>query len=163
MQLAALHHGVVEGGARGGDKAIGASADRGDDVTADVNATAAAAAAECEAHQLQEPPPHRSTHRFSGAHSVGRSECTLTPPDTQLKGTWYPGGFKPSPLNINPGDKMCLSNAMQPLRRYESYFTALFAAIPDPRVLLGRSAPLHQLPSAAATPVGLCTLNQVDP
>ena len=27
-----------------------------------------------------------------------------------------------------------------------SYFHALFAALPDPRVLLGRSAPLHQLP-----------------
>jgi hypothetical protein len=24
---------------------------------------------------------------------VGR--CTLTPPDPQLKGAWYPGGFKP--------------------------------------------------------------------
>jgi hypothetical protein len=38
---------------------------------------------------------------------VGRWS-TLTPPDPQLKGACYPGGFKPSPLNIDPGFKMCL-------------------------------------------------------
>jgi hypothetical protein len=32
---------------------------------------------------------------------------TLTPPDPQLKGARYPGGFKPLPLNINPGFKTC--------------------------------------------------------
>jgi hypothetical protein len=26
-------------------------------------------------------------------YQVGR--CTLTPPDPQLKGAWYPGGFNP--------------------------------------------------------------------
>jgi hypothetical protein len=35
----------------------------------------------------------------------------LTPPDPQLKGAWYPGGFKPFPLNIDPGFKTRLSNA----------------------------------------------------
>jgi hypothetical protein len=43
----------------------------------------------------------------SSEDEVGR--CTLTPPDPQLKGAWYPGGFKPLPLNINPGFIMCLS------------------------------------------------------
>jgi hypothetical protein len=28
-----------------------------------------------------------------GVAAVGR--CTLTPPDPQLRGTWYPGGFSP--------------------------------------------------------------------
>jgi hypothetical protein len=27
---------------------------------------------------------------------VGR--CALTPPDPQLKGAWYPGGFNPAPI-----------------------------------------------------------------
>jgi hypothetical protein len=44
-----------------------------------------------------------------GDDEAGR--CTLTPPDPQLKGAWYPGGFKPLPLNINPGFKTRLSNA----------------------------------------------------
>jgi hypothetical protein len=29
---------------------------------------------------------------------VGR--CTLTPPDPQLKGAWYPGGFKPCTCQV---------------------------------------------------------------
>jgi hypothetical protein len=44
-------------------------------------------------------------------HCYKAGRCTLTPPDPQLKGAWYPGGFKPLPLNINPGFKMSLSNA----------------------------------------------------
>ena len=42
----------------------------------------------------------------------------MTPPDPQLKGAWYPGGFKPLPLNINPGFKTCLSECNP--RRYTS-------------------------------------------
>jgi hypothetical protein len=44
--------------------------------------------------------------------------CALTPPDPQLKGAWRPDGFKPLPLNINPGFKTCLSNGSN-LRRYK--------------------------------------------
>jgi hypothetical protein len=55
------------------------------------------------------------------ANSVGR--CTLTPPDPYLKGAWYPGGFKPLPLNINPGFKICLSKFN--LRRYSSELRVL--------------------------------------
>jgi phenylalanyl-tRNA synthetase alpha chain len=39
-------------------------------------------------------------------YTAGRGTA-LTPPDPQLKGAWYPGGFKPLPLNINSGFKMC--------------------------------------------------------
>ena len=51
---------------------------------------------------------------MAGQHEVGR--CTLSPPYPQLKGAWYPGGFKPLPLNINPGFKTCRFKCN--LRRY---------------------------------------------
>jgi hypothetical protein len=30
-----------------------------------------------------------------GVRARGGARCTLTPPDPQLKGAWYPGGFNP--------------------------------------------------------------------
>jgi hypothetical protein len=47
--------------------------------------------------------------RFKNGRNVqnGAGRRALTPPDPQLKGARYPGGFKPSPLNINPGFKTC--------------------------------------------------------
>ena len=57
---------------------------------------------------------------MAGQHEVGR--CTLSPPYPQLKGAWYPGGFKPLPLNIIPGFKMCLSkSACATTTRYAAY------------------------------------------
>jgi hypothetical protein len=42
----------------------------------------------------------RITGGFTGAElaNVAGPRCTLTPPDPQLIGAWYPGGFKPSPF-----------------------------------------------------------------
>jgi hypothetical protein len=38
--------------------------------------------------------------------------CTLTPPDPQLKGAWYPGGFKPRTYQLKkPVSKRALQNA----------------------------------------------------
>jgi hypothetical protein len=39
--------------------------------------------------QIGRTPPLSSNK----AATAGR--CTLTPPDPQLKGAWYPGGFNP--------------------------------------------------------------------
>jgi hypothetical protein len=58
----------------------------------------------------------------STRNNYGGGRCTLTPPDPQLKGAWYPCGFKPSPLNTNPGFKTCLSNFIN-LRRYTAGWT----------------------------------------
>ncbi len=39
---------------------------------------------------------------YSPAFCVGpvpvAGRCALTPPDPQLKGAWYPGGFNPAPI-----------------------------------------------------------------
>jgi hypothetical protein len=73
---------------------------------------------------------------------VGR--CALTPPDPQLKGARYPGGFNPCTYQAKkPVSKFCLSQVHNNLHRYN-----------------GGGAVLR---APKWTPVGLCTLNQVDP
>jgi hypothetical protein len=40
------------------------------------------------------------------AAAVGPPRCTLTPPDPQQKGAWYPGGFNPRTYQVkNPVSK----------------------------------------------------------
>jgi hypothetical protein len=53
---------------------------------------------------------------------VGR--CTLTPPDPQLKGAWYPGDFNPCSYQAkNPGSQNSPFK-MQPLHRYTEEIAA---------------------------------------
>jgi hypothetical protein len=56
-------------------------------------------------------------HLDTCSGSGGGPRCTLTPPDPQLKGAWYPGGFNPCTYQVKkPVSKLCLSNAT--VRRY---------------------------------------------
>ena len=60
----------------------------------------------------------------------GAAVCALTPPDPQLKGVWYPGGFKSLSLNINPGFKTCLSKWVN-LCRYDTVRVCASDSIED--------------------------------
>jgi hypothetical protein len=70
--------------------------------------------------------------------------CTLNPPDPQLKGAWYPGGFNPRTHQVKTRFQSLPFTKMQHLRRSSAdiLFLILFAAF-----MIGLFAA-----------VGLCTL-----
>jgi hypothetical protein len=65
--------------------------------------------------------------------------CALSPPDPQLKGAWYPGGFNPCPDRVKTRFQDVPFKTQRNVRRY------------------------CEDENANNYEVGLCTLNQVDP
>jgi hypothetical protein len=53
--------------------------------------------------------PQNNGDVFAFTTEVG--QCALTPPDPQLKGAWYPGGFKPCTYQVKTQFQNLLSNS----------------------------------------------------